>query len=39
MKCLFCHHTTECREHLSFECDWSMRLWREMMLKSLFSPI
>jgi hypothetical protein len=39
MKCLFCHHTIESMEHLFFECDWSKKLWREVMLKSLVGPI
>jgi hypothetical protein len=39
MKCLFCHHSIECKEHLFFERGWSKRLRSAVMLKCLVIPI
>jgi hypothetical protein len=39
MKCLFCYQSIEYSEHLFFECGWSKRLWREVMLKCFVRPI
>jgi hypothetical protein len=39
MKCLLCRNIIECREHLFFDCGWSKRFWREVMVRCFISSI
>jgi hypothetical protein len=32
-KCVFCRNCIESRDHLYFECEFTIRLWREVIEK------
>jgi hypothetical protein len=39
VKCIFCKHVIEHRDHLFFACDYSSRIWQQVMiLCSVLNP-